>query len=183
MELRFNPFTRKLDWTDITAIPPGTVAELTPDTGGAVSPDAGGNINVLTGVGLTTTGDPGTNTITWTLDGANEGTGSTVGAVTADLITISLGATPTTYIFDVQVVGFNASTPAGVGIDIFGSARTTGAAATVIEEPDKFVNPEAALTGADANLIGSGNNIIVRVTGVGGLTINWRAFLVYRRVA
>jgi hypothetical protein len=43
---------------------------LTGDTGGEVPADSGNNINILGGDGITTTGDPGTNTITISADGA-----------------------------------------------------------------------------------------------------------------
>ena len=42
---------------------------LTGDVGGAVGADAAFNINLLTGPGLTSTGNPATNTITFALDG------------------------------------------------------------------------------------------------------------------
>lgn len=163
--------------------PAADVEFLTGDVGGPVGPDAGFNINLLTGVGLTSTGVPVANTITWTLDGANEGTGSTIGAVTTDLITINLGATPTTYVFDIQVSGFESTTPAGAGYNIFGAVRTTGAAAVLIGTPDKIAHEDAALTAGDADLVVSGNTAIIRVTGTSGLTVNWRAFSTYRKVA
>ena len=45
----------------------GNVVSLTGDAGGAVSSDVLGNINLVTGVGLTSTGDPASNTITFTV--------------------------------------------------------------------------------------------------------------------
>lgn len=49
---------------------PGTVVEsLTGDVGGPVGPDGAGNIDLLGTAGvIVTTGSPGTNTITWSLD-------------------------------------------------------------------------------------------------------------------
>jgi len=165
-----------------SVIPPGTgVQTLTGDTGGAVGPDGANNINLPTGVGLTTAGNAGTNTITISLDNANEGTTSTVGAVTGDVITIALGATPATYTLEARISGFESTTPAGCGYQIFGVVRTDGAAATLIGTPDVIVNEEAALTTADADLVVSGNNAIFRVTGVAGLTVNWRGFSLYTR--
>jgi len=151
------------------------VEKLTGDVGGAVGPDGSFNISLLTGDGLTSTGTPGSNLITFTLDGYTEGTGSTVGAVTTDLITIALGATPTTYTIEAKVAGFESTTPAGCGYDIVCSARTTGAAATIINLQDKYNTEEAALVSCDANFVASGNNVILRVTGTAGLTVNWKA--------
>jgi len=156
----------------------GSVAlqTLTGDVGGAVSPTAG-NINLLTGNGLTTTGDPGTSTITITRDDfPNSGTGTTVGATTANLITIPLGAVATTYAFEARIAGFESTTPAGVGYSIFGTLRTDGASATVIGTVDRITNEDPALNAANATIVASGNNAVIQVLGVAGLTINWRAF-------
>jgi hypothetical protein len=164
-------------------IPPGAAVQtLTGDTGGAVGPDGANNINLLTGVGLTSTGNPGTNTITFTLDGGSEGTTTTVGAVTGDVITIALGATPATYTFEARISAFESTTPAGAGYQIFGAVRTTGVAATLIGTPDVIVNEEAALVTGDADLVVSANNAIFRVTGVAGLTIDWKASSLYTMV-
>lgn len=151
------------------------IETLTGDVGGAVGASAAFNINLLTGDGLTSTGTPLTNTITFTLDGYSKGTGQTIGAVTADLITIPLGATPTTYTIEAKVAGFEATTPAGNGYNLICVARTTGIASSVVGVEDKYVAEDAALAGCDANFVASGNDIIVRVTGVAGLTINWAA--------
>ena len=55
-------------WVKLTTGGGSTVDTLTGDSGGAVSPDASNNINLLGTAGqITTVGDPGTNTITWSL--------------------------------------------------------------------------------------------------------------------
>lgn len=151
------------------------IETLTGDVGGAVGADAAFNINLLTGDGLTSTGVPASHTITFTLDGYSQNTGQTIGAVTADIVTISLGATPTTYIFEAKVAGFESTNPASCGYNVICVARTTGAAATIVGIEDKYVAEDAALVGGDANFIASGNNVILRVLGVAGLTINWKA--------
>ena len=147
---------------------------LTGDVGGPVGPTLG-NINLLTGDGLTTTGTPGTSTITITLDGLTLGTGTTIGAVTADLITLNLGAVPTTYIIEAKVCGFENTTPAGAGYNLICIARTTGAAASIVAAQDKYVAEAAALLGCDGNFVAVGNTIVVRITGTAGLTIRWKA--------
>jgi hypothetical protein len=149
------------------------VETLTGDLGGAVGADAAFNINLLTGDGLTSTGVPASNTITFNLDGFSKGTGQTIGAVTADLITIALGATPTTYIVEAKVAGFEATTPGGVGYNLISTVRTTGVAASIVGAPDKIVQEEAALAACDAALVAVGNTLVVRVTGLAGLTVNW----------
>lgn len=149
-------------------------------TGGAVTfnnaftfPTTDGTVNQV----LTT---DGTGTITWgDADIQNIGTGQTVGAVTADLVTIALGATPTTYSFDVLVAGFESTTPAGVGYTILASVRTTGAAAVIVATNTNIAKEEAALATAACDLIVSGNNVIIQATGVAALTIDWKARVNY----
>jgi hypothetical protein len=104
-----------------------------------------------------------------------QSTGTTVGAVTADIVTFALSATPGTYKFHFEVAAFESTNPAGLGYSIEASIRTTGAAATVISTPDADEDEDAVLATADWDVIASGNNAILRVTGVAGLTINWGA--------
>jgi len=151
------------------------IETITGDVGGAVGPNAAFNLNLLTGDGLTSTGVVGANTITITLDGYAVGTGQTIGAVTADLITIPLGATPTTYTIEAHIAGFEATTPAGCGYFISGVAKTTGAAASLIGVPDEIVCEDAVLGAGDVDLVPVGNTIVVRALGVAGLTVNWKA--------
>lgn len=116
--------------------------------------------------------------VAWSNEIYIEGTGQTIGAVTADLITLSLGAVAGAYSVQVRVVGFEDTTPAGCNYRIDGGARTTGAAATLIGQ-SQALNEEAALATADVVLVVSANNLIVRATGVVGLTIDWRCSLRY----
>jgi len=109
--------------------------------------------------------------------GGATGTAQTVGAVTADVITFPMGAVAGTRAFDVTVAGFEATGPSGCGYSIIASVRTTGAAATSVPTPDITVNEDAALAAASATVVVAGNNAIVRVTGVAGLTIEWSATL------
>jgi hypothetical protein len=128
--------------------------------------------------GISTSGAGNTITITLT-DTSISGTGQTVGAVTADIITFPLGAVAGTYTFDINVASFEPTTPAGAGYGIVASVRTTGAAAVLV--PNQAIDEleEAALIAADAVVVVAGNNMIVRVTGVAGLTIDWKATAEY----
>ena len=153
----------------------GDVETLTGNTGGAVGPNAAFNINVVGSGNVTVTGNPGTNTLTITENGFSTATGQTIGAVTDDLITINLGATPTTYTIEGRVAAYEATTPAGSGYNIICVARTTGAAASIIGLQDKYVAEDAAMAGGDADFVAVGNTIILRVLGLAALTINYRA--------
>lgn len=117
------------------------------------------------------------------------GTTTTTGGATATLITLPLGATPGVYTFDILISGYAGSgigSPLGCGYTIVGSARTTGAAATLI--PTQVVDhfEEGALgvaPQATAAITVSGNSVLVRVTGksdgVAGFLINWTGTLTY----
>ena len=106
-----------------------------------------------------------------------EGTGSTSGAVTDDLITFDLGGSAKAYRMWVMVIGFESTTPASAGYTFDFACRTTGVSAGLSDIPDIRTGEEAALDDASADIVASGNNIIIRVTGVVGLDINWRAML------
>jgi hypothetical protein len=152
-----------------------SVETITGDVGGAVHADAAFNINFLTGDGLTLTGDPLTHTLTLTADGLTLATATTIGAVTSNIITIPLGIVPTTYIIEAKVVGFENTTPAGVGYNLICVARTTGVASTIVAAQDKYNAEGVGLLNCDANFVASGNDIIVRVLGQAGLTVRWKA--------
>ena len=155
----------------------GPVDTLTGDVGGAVGPDGASNINILGGDNITVTGTPGTNTLTIATTGGDEGTGQTIGAVTDDVITFALGATAGTYCMSVRVAAFESTTPAGSGYRINAAVRTTGAAGALIGVNAVDTFEEAALVGCSVAIVVVGNDAIVRVTGVGGLTIDWSAEL------
>jgi hypothetical protein len=152
---------------------------LTGDVGGPVGPDAAFNINLLTGNGLTTTGVPATNTITWTLDNYSNQTTSTNNAVPNVTMTIPLGAVAGVYTVDVNVSAYNVTDIAAAGFSLFGTVKTNGAAATLVGVPDKIINNEAAMATADVNLIVSANNLVIEVTGILAKSINWRSITFY----
>lgn len=169
--------------SQITKLFDGTILPdietLTADIGGAVSPDAAFNINIIGGTGIDTSGNPLTNTITISQEGKLQGTGQTIGAVTADLITVNLGAVAGVYTFDIKVVGFDAVTPQGLGYTLVGSVRTTGAGAILIpgQTVDEFEEIGAVLS--TCQIAVAANTAIVRVLGLAGKTINWKADLEY----
>ena len=101
-------------------------------------------------------------------------TATTVGATTADIITIPLGAVAGTFQFEARVKAFNASTPAGAGYNLYATFTTDGVAATLVGEQPIF-NEDNALMDADAFFVASGNNAVLRVLGETGLTVNWTA--------
>jgi hypothetical protein len=107
------------------------------------------------------------------------GTATTVGAVNATAILVPLGVAASTFAFEVCVAAHEATTPASAGYQLFGVARTDGAAGTLVGTVDQIANEDAAINTGNATIVVVGNDAIVRVTGVAGLTINWTATLRY----
>ena len=161
------------------------VETITGNDGIAVPPTGnniflvGGSLSTNNTNGITTTGNAGASTETVNLTNRVQGIVTTADATSTTLTSFSLGATPGVYNFDIQISGYDLTDTAGVGYFISGSVRTTGAAGVLVGTPDKIVNEETATVTCDANLIVSGNNAIVQVTGIAGKTINWRALSQY----
>lgn len=158
--------------------PPGTVVTLSGDTGtNPVPPDGAGNINVFedpTAPGVVTRGDAAGFTVFVGLQQpVTCGTGTTIDVGTADLVTIPLGASAATYTLYANVAG-KAATQSGVGGSLFGTFRTDGATATVVNSVDAVINSDLVLAGASFNLITSGGSVILRATGSLGTVINWK---------
>lgn len=175
MPFKFNPFTKKLDIVNVSMIPAGTVTGLAGNIGGSVSPTAG-VINVIgdNSVGVNVIGTPLTSTLTISLTNYIEGTATTVGATTATVLSIPMSDTTVTTV-SAELSGYESTLPGGVGSSLTASFIRSGAGATLIDAPDDFQNISPSLSAASYSISGSGNNIILTVTGQAGVTINWRA--------
>lgn len=163
--------------------PPGTVTDLTGDTGtNPVPPDGANNINVFgdpLAPGIITRGDAAGNTIFIGLEQPTTcGTGQTIDVGTADLVTLSLGATPATYTLKGLIAG-KAATASGIGGESIGTFRTNGAAATLINTVDNVFNKDLAIAGASYTFVVSGNDVIYRATGSLGSVINWNGCVTF----
>lgn len=111
-----------------------------------------------------------------------EGSAQTVGATTEDAITYPMGDVATTISVKVTVSCFEGTTPAGGGYTLFGVFLTDGSAASEIGSEDTGFQESAELAACEAEVHAVGNNIVVQVTGVAGLTINWTARLEFLSV-
>lgn len=109
------------------------------------------------------------------------GSVTTTDATPTTIASFSLGVTAAVFTFDIQIASFNATDVNGDGYSIFGSARTDGAIASLCGTPDKVVNEEVADT-ADANMVVSGNNVIIQATGIAGKTHRWKVVANYVQV-
>lgn len=130
-----------------------------------------GNITSLDG---SVTIANGAGTIDLSVSNELFGSGTTIGAVTADLITIPLGLVAGTYQFEARVKGFESTGPAGCGYNVYATFITDGASATLVGNQSVF-NEDPSLSTADAYFVASGNNAILQVLGVALLTIDWNA--------
>lgn len=136
------------------------------------------NVNgIITKGGVVGTGT--SNEVDVVLTNRLQGTGSSVNAATANLITFGLGASDAVYRFTFDVTGRDTATGDGVGYTVLGSARTDGATATIIASPFTDNDEDASLLLATIDLVASGNNVILQVTGVAGQTISYSAVGTY----
>lgn len=156
-------------------LPPSVATTYQANTGTATP--AANILNILGDENITTTGSG--NTITISPTDTVSGTGQTVGAVTSDIITFDMGAAAGTYQVEASIAAYEAGTPSGGGIRAFVAARTDGAAATICDSSDPIKNLELTINAANSEFVVSGNNMILRVTGVAGLTIEWAGRLFY----
>lgn len=159
-------------------VPPNVPTTFVTDSGNAVP--AANILNVLgndttanDADGITTTGAGSTLTIL--LTNRVTGTASSVNGATADIITFSLGASPAVFRFSILASGRDTGTGDGVGYTVDAAARTNGATATIISTPDIDADEDASLSTALMSFIASGNNVILRATGVVGQTISYNA--------
>lgn len=107
------------------------------------------------------------------------GSGTTVGAGTTDLFTQALQVTPGVYNFTCYACAFAPSAPAGAGFTVFGSIRSDGVTANLVQVEDILSDKEAAIIDVTAQIVVSGNNAIFRVTGQAGLTVDWKVLATY----
>ena len=163
---------------------PSVPTNFTGDSGVAIP--AGNNLNVLgddsstfseNGISTSGAGD----TLTILLNNRLQGTTTTVGAVTSDIITFTLSATPSVYCIEAKVAAFDSATPSGACYKLQIAVRTDGVTSTIIDD-DLYPLEDAAMVNADVTAVVSGNDLIIRVLGVAGLTINWSTQAYFERV-
>lgn len=134
--------------------------------------------------GIFTNANPNLSNVTQiVLSNRLTGTATVVGAVTGDIITFSLGASAAVFRFDFDIAGRDTISGDGVGYRVQGTSKTDGATAAIVELPDIDADEDASLIDAEMDLIASGNNVILRATGVAGSTINYNAVGTYVKVS
>lgn len=168
-------------------VPPTVATSYVTDINSPAIPAAnilnvpGGSVSTNNNNGIQTDGSSGSNTLTVQLTNRISGTLTTNNATPSTIVSFSLGTTPAVFTFDIQIACFNVTDVNGDGYFISGSARTDGITATLCGTPDKIVNEEIADT-ADANMVVSGNSVIIQATGIALKTHRWRALATYIEV-
>lgn len=122
------------------------------------------------------------NTLTIQLTNRITGSATTTNATPTTLISLSLGATPGTYIVEGDITAYNSTDLAGASYTFAGAAVTNGVTATEIGVENKDIFEQVAMTAADFNLGITGNSAFIEVIGIAGKTINWNAMFTYRFV-
>jgi|GEM_PF-3270642 hypothetical protein len=90
---------------------------------------------------------------------------------------LDLGAIDNAFTFEISVSGIEGTGAAAIGVSLYGAVRTDGATAVLISTPSKDIFSDTALLAASVDLIVSGNNAVVQVTGIPATTIDWEVKL------
>jgi hypothetical protein len=107
-----------------------------------------------------------------------QGSGSTVGATSADVITFTPTVTGT-YSIEYRLAAYNTTSLLGSGNSLFGAIRFDGVNSNICDTFDEILNEEGAMSGTDVSVVVSGASVILRATGYAAQTINWGAVGLY----
>lgn len=172
-------------WVNLSTGGAGLLSTLSDTANTKVSPDGTGNIKLNGGTSnISIVSDVAGFKIDFSIANQLSGITTTVGAVTADVITFPLGTTAGTYQFSVRVAAFDSVTPLGAGYELVFAVRTDGNnlnTAVIIGTPEKTINEEGALSAGNVSIVAgvNVNTMIVQVLGTAGKTVYWKADLTY----
>ena len=107
---------------------------------------------------------------------------TTSDASVTPIITFSLGASSAVYSVTGIVTARVPATGDGGSYDFSSAFKTNGVTATEIGSEYPTVFEDASLMAADITVVASGNNLVLNVIGVAATTINWDAYLTFRKV-
>lgn len=117
----------------------------------------------------------GTNSITLDVGGGSDNTVTTTDATPTTLAFFTLAASEAVT-FYADVVGAKADYSAAIGGNAEATARTAGGAAVMVGAPVINLNTDSGGS-PDFNMVVSGNNLILQVTGEVATTYNWKAII------
>jgi hypothetical protein len=160
-------------------LPPSVPTSFPTDSGTAIP--VANVLNVVTPgggtQGIMTTGAGNTITISLT-DSVLTGTATTVGATTANInVLIPAPTSNSTVNIRASVAGYDQTTGLAVGAEMIGTVVNNAGVVHVIGTPDVTKNNDLGLALTNVDLSVSGTNVQVRVLGVAGKTIQWRAVI------
>jgi len=167
------------------SIPPAVPMQFTADDATVGVPVAN-NYNILSrdttddnSNGIQTTVDPnGSDSHYIELTNRVQGTATTVGASTGDIITFTPSVVGT-YAFEFRIAAYNTTSSLGAGASVFGAIRFDGVNTNICDLFDEINNDEGAMSGTDLAVVASGASMILRATGYAAQTINWGAVGLY----
>lgn len=140
----------------------------------------GGDVTTSNDNGIQTDGSSGSNTLTVQLTNRILGTATTTDDVTVvPLLSFSLGATPATYLLDIQIIGYNQTSLLSSAVRDFACVRTTGAAGQLVQTQPAILIDEGAMLGTTVTSNVTSNTYFIEVTGLPASTIHWKALVTY----
>lgn len=140
-------------------------------------------LNVLGGSGIETYADPNNgNNLYIKVQNSTTDTGQTVNVQTINLSTIDCSAAGT-YFFTTQLSTYSTTGGEGLGGQLYTTAISDGATLTIIDDTDAIAHRTSGLSGmgntVDYEIVDSGTNAILQVTGEDTFTLNWGAITIY----
>ena len=148
-------------------LPPNVPTQFVENSGSATP--ALNILNVVGGNGIFTTGSGNTVTVKF-----NEGTNTTIGAVTSTILTLTPPDNDTTT-FQILISGYDSTADLGVGGQIVGTVRKTGGVVTVLGTPDVIKNGDAIINESTFTIVAVGATVEVQATSASPNTVTWTA--------
>jgi hypothetical protein len=158
-------------------LPPEVPTSFVTDDGTGIP--AAHILNVLGGSGIETYVDPDlSNNLFIKVQNSTTNTGQTINNQTINLSTIDCSVAGT-YFFTTQVSTYDVLGLEAAGGQLYTTVRSTGGVVTVIDDTDAIAHRTSGLPDIDYQIVSSGTNAILQVTGQTGFTLDWGAITIY----
>lgn len=104
------------------------------------------------------------------------GTATSTNGSTENIISFTLSSMVSKcYRFNIDIIGRDTDSGDCVGYTLLATFKTNGATANIVSVPYIDNDEDASLLDASINMVGSGNDAVLQVTGVADRTISYRA--------